>query len=103
MLRRILSAAIPVALWVSGADIAVLRQGVLFLAPFFLLLALWTAGVDPEPLLKRIRRSAPPRAIRLIRLPVRRGLLSVQRRGGLLIASSLSGRGPPQAASLAVC
>lgn len=100
--RRFLAAALPIALWAAGANIPLLRQGALFLAPFFLLLALWTAGVDAEPILRRIRKAERPRARRTLRPSLSRAPRVIAQRGGLLLASSLAGRAPPPALSAAV-
>ena len=99
LVRRLVAVTLPVVVWAAGANVPILRQGILFLAPFVLLLALWTAGVDPEPILSRIAGSPRRRIVRSISSPVIRAPRVLTARGGLLVAASLAGRAPPVALS----
>ena len=102
LLRRIVALALPAAVWAATTDVPLLRQGVLFLAPFFIVLALWSAGVDPEPLIARLRSEPRLRAEKSLRPRLLRGPRTINSRLGDLLAALLAGRAPPRACAAPV-
>ena len=96
LLRVAIGALLPLAVVAAATNIPILRQGLLFLAPLLLLLALWAAGVDAEPLLELLDRRRPNRAASRLVETGRRVSESCFVRGGRLIATSLAGRAPPR-------
>ena len=95
-LRWLVAALIPAAVWAAGANIPVLRQGILFLAPLVLLLFLWAAGISPDPIVERLVGVRKRRRPSSAQGRCGEGVEQLLVRGGLLLAASLAGRAPPR-------